>query len=305
MAMILPNKQKTPYNSKLYHEKGKPMFTVIQPYITLCRLDKPIGIYLLLFPVIWALILAGDHHLHHKITLLFVLGVIVMRSLGCIINDMADKEIDPLVTRTRHRPLANGRLSLLQAYRLAIGFACIALLLLLSLPTYCWPYAIPAALLTAIYPFCKRWIQCPQLILGLAFSSAIPMVYSAICHTVPPQAWLLSILSTLWPVIYDTQYALVDKADDQRIGVRSTAIWFGDNVYGILAGLQVMFFAGWIGFGVLYHFSAWSMIPLALAIGIAAYQQRLVLSQKSADAFTAFLSNRWLGCLLCVGIAIA
>jgi len=281
------------------------MFTSIQPYIALCRLDKPVGIYLLLFPVIWALILASDHHLHSDITIPFILGVIVMRSLGCIINDMADKDIDPLVTRTRNRPLANGRLGMIQAYRLATGLACIALGLLLSLPMYCWPYALPAALLTVIYPFCKRWIQCPQLILGLAFSSAIPMVYSAICHTVPSQAWLLCILSTLWPIIYDTQYALVDKADDQRIGVRSTAIWFGDNVCWILAGLQGLFFLGWLGFGLLYHFSAWSVIPFVLAAGVAIYQQQQVLSQKSTAAFAAFLSNRWLGCFLCLGIAIA
>lgn len=281
------------------------MFTPIQPYITLCRLDKPIGIYLLLFPVIWALILASNHHPYSHIAIPFILGVIVMRSLGCIINDMADKDIDPLVTRTRHRPLANGQLSILQAYRLATSLACIALGLLLSLPIYCWPYAIPAAVLTVIYPFCKRWIHCPQLILGLAFSSAIPMVYSAVCHTVPPQAWLLCLLSTLWPVIYDTQYALVDKEDDQRIGVHSTAIWFGDSVYTILALLQSLFFLGWLSFAFLYDFSIWSAIPFILAACVAAYQQKLVIGKRTPDAFIAFLSNKWLGCFLCLGIAIA
>ena len=281
------------------------MFATFQPYIALCRLDKPIGICLLLYPVIWALLLASNHHPDIGICIAFILGVIVMRTVGCIINDMADKDIDPLVRRTANRPLANGQLSLQQAYRVAVCLLCAAYLILLTLPIYCWPYAIPSGLLTLIYPFCKRWIHCPQLILGLAFSSAIPMVYSAICHTVPTQAWLLCILSTLWPIIYDTQYALVDKADDKQIGVRSTAIWFGDAVTPILALLQSVFFVGWLAFAITYHFAVASIIPFSLAAGVAIYQQRLIASAITEKAFSAFLSNAWLGLCLCVGVALA
>lgn len=261
----------------------------LKAFIYLMRLHKPIGIYLLWYPTAWALWLSQAPL---TLYLWFGLGTLVMRSAGCIINDIADRRWDGLVERTRYRPLANQSIKLLHAWLLFIFLLFLALLILIQLPKNCFYGALPAAGLTLIYPFCKRFFATPQLILSLAFSSSISMVF-----LIKPQPWTLSWtllqgLSILWIIAYDTEYAMVDLKDDIKVGIHSSARFFGRYVIQITLLLLTLSHLSWLGIAYrqafhLYYYFGWS-----LGIGFICYQAILLIRQTP---FKAFLHNSYYG----------
>jgi 4-hydroxybenzoate polyprenyltransferase len=272
-------------------------------YALLMRLHRPIGILLLLWPTLWALFLSGRGYPDVLVTTVFVLGVILMRSAGCVINDYADRHIDPHVHRTRDRPLAAGRVSTREALILFIILCVVAFGLVLLMNRLTIALSVVAALLAASYPFMKRYTHWPQVYLGIAFGWSIPMAFAAQTNSIPPIVWWLFITNVLWTVAYDTMYAMVDREDDLVIGVKSTAILFGQADKMIIAGLQigVLLLLLWIGqhenLGILYY------LGLLVASGLAIYQQWLIKDRNPQQCFQAFLNNNWFGAAIFVGIA--
>lgn len=270
----------------------------IPHYLRLMRFEKPIGSLLLLWPTLWALWVASSGSPSAKFVWIFSLGVIVMRSAGCVINDYADRHIDGHVQRSESRPLASGVLTPKNALKLFVILGLIAIGLLLLLPVRVWPWAIPAAALTIIYPFMKRYIQAPQMVLGLAFSFAIPMVYVAYGASFDAVFWILFVANTCWVVMFDTQYAMADREDDLKIGVKSTAIWFGRHDILIIAILQTVFIIAMVLIMILLHLSLSFMLGVCIAAGFFMYQQWLIRERKREPCFRAFLNNGWVGAII-------
>jgi 4-hydroxybenzoate polyprenyltransferase len=271
------------------------------PYIRLMRLDKPIGIYLLLYPTLWALLLAGSGIENY---IIFILGVIVMRSAGCVINDFADRNIDKFVARTKHRPLTTGEVSSKNALLLFAGLMIVALLLVLLTNTLTIFLGLIAGLLAFIYPFSKRFFAIPQLFLGVAFAMSVPMSFSATLGVVPNSAWIVFIATIVWTVFYDTQYAMSDREDDLKIGVRSSAIYFGKFDTIIIALLQVIFVALLISVGVIFNLGFWYVISVGIVILLLIYQQFLTFHRNRDACFQAFLNNNIVGLVITVGVII-
>lgn len=269
-------------------------------YLQLMRLDKPIGTLLLLWPTLWAIWLTGHPSLF--IILVFVAGVLVMRSAGCVINDYADRHFDGYVERTKNRPLARGALTAKNALWTLFVLLLIALLLLLTLNKLSWFIAGLALLTTLIYPFMKRYTHLPQITLGVAFSWGIPMVYAATIEQFPLTCWLLCFANICWTVAYDTQYAMVDRNDDLKIGVKSTAILFGRFDKLMIGLLQILTFTILLIIGVLNHLSLIFYVTLLLVIILFLYQQWLINSREQKQCFKAFMNNNLVGCLIFVGI---
>jgi 4-hydroxybenzoate polyprenyltransferase len=265
-------------------------------------MDRPIGSLLLLWPTLWALWIAGEGHPDLFITIVFLLGVFVMRSAGCVINDYADRDFDPYVDRTQDRPLAAGRVTPREALGLFVALMLLALALVLTLNTLTLWLALGGALLASLYPFMKRFTYLPQVHLGLAFSWPIPMAWAALTETIPPLAWLLLTGNLIWTVAYDTIYAMVDRDDDLQVGVKSTAILFGDMDRAFVAGMQVtvivvLALAGrQAGLGLSYDAS------LAVAGLLFAWQQWLIRDRERGPCFKAFLNNNWVGGAIFLGI---
>lgn len=278
------------------------MLEKLKHYALLMRLHKPIGIYLLLWPTLWAIWIAGNGHPSLKITLIFIAGVVLMRSAGCIINDFADRDIDGFVERTCERPLATKKVSPKEALVLFCLLATVALILVLQLNRLTLRLAVIGLILTLIYPFMKRVIDIPQFILGLAFSWSIPMAFAAQTGHVPAHAWLLFSAAALWPIAYDTCYAMADRKDDLKIGVRSTAILFGSADRYIVALLQIIFFALLLCLGIIKSFKVGYFIGVLFASGFAIYQQYLIKDREPALCFKAFINNNWLGMMILLGI---
>ena len=273
-------------------------------YLVLMRLNKPVGILLLLWPTLWALWFAAGGLPSLHVLAVFVLGTVLMRSAGCAINDFADRDFDAHVARTKDRPLAAGRIAPEAAVRLFVAVALIAFGLLTSLRnTQALLLSVPAVLLAASYPFAKRWHSMPQAHLGLAFSWGIPMAYAAVRHEVPwAEAGLLMAANACWVIAYDTFYAMTDRAEDLKIGVRSSAILFGAYDRAITALLQIaalglLAFAG-SDRGVLYF------AGLATAAGFAAYQQWLIKDREPARCLQSFLNNPYFGLAVFAGLAL-
>ena len=275
-------------------------------YLVLMRLHRPIGIFLLLWPTLWALWFAAGGMPPLKTLLVFIAGTVLMRSAGCAINDFADREFDPHVARTRDRPIAAGRVQPEEALRLFVAVSLIAFGLLTSLHSIsAILLAIPAVALAASYPFMKRWISLPQAYLGLAFSWGIPMAYAAVRSVVPWAEVLLLLAANLfWVIAYDTQYAMVDRVDDLKIGVKSSAIWFGRYdrlMIGLLHASALILLAG-LGFASgrgPYYFAG-----LALAAVHAIWQQWLTRRREPAACFRAFLSNNYFGAAIFLGLVL-
>lgn len=277
----------------------------LRDYALLMRLDKPIGIYLLLWPTLWALWLAAPGIPPLKILMVFVLGTVLMRSAGCAINDFADKDFDPHVARTRHRPVAAGRVTSGEALRLFVVVSLIAFGLLTSLHNMqTMLLAIPAALLAAMYPFMKRWISMPQAVLGLAFSWGIPMAYAVLRQTVPwIEVLLLMSANVMWVIAYDTFYAMADREDDLKIGVKSSAIFFGQYDRWITALLQI---GALLCLALAGRQLAWPyFVGLSIAALCALYQQWLIRAREPALCFKAFLHNTWFGLAVFTGLFVA
>lgn len=273
-------------------------------YARLMRLDRPIGIFLLLWPALWALWLAGGGRPDAYTVFVFVLGVVLMRSAGCVINDYADRGFDGGVRRTRERPFVRGEVSTREAAALFAVLCLAAFLLVLTLDWFTVALSLPALALAATYPFMKRYTYLPQVHLGAAFSWSVPMAFAALTGTVPREAWLLFIAAVLWTTIYDTMYAMVDREDDIRVGIRSTAILFGDNDRFILGVLQALLFVVLSVVGGKFDLGGGYTFGLALAAGLAVYQQYLIRRREPEACFRAFLNNNWFGAAVFAGILL-
>ncbi|MCG3202565.1 MAG: 4-hydroxybenzoate octaprenyltransferase [Gammaproteobacteria bacterium] len=271
-------------------------------YVALTRLDRPIGIFLLLWPTWWALLIAGGGRPDAWITVVFTLGVVLMRSAGCVINDFADRGFDGRVRRTRARPLAAGAVRPREALILCLVLCTAAFALVLTTNLYTILLSFAGVLLAATYPFAKRYTYLPQFHLGLAFGWGIPMAFAAQTDSVPPTAWLLLIANVLWSVVYDTMYAMVDREDDIRIGVKSTAILFGDADRFIIGVLQVsMLGTLWLlgaNLDLRWPFHA----GLAVTAALFAYHQYLIRGRDPEGCFRAFLHNNWAGMAIFAGL---
>lgn len=274
-------------------------------YLSLMRVDKPIGWLLLMWPTLWAVWIAGQGSPDAKLVWIFVAGVIIMRSAGCVINDYADKDIDPLIDRTTQRPLAAGLLSPRQGLGLFFLLGLLALCLLLLLPMRVWPWSIPAVMLTIAYPFMKRFIQAPQMVLGLAFSFGIPMVYVAMDHSFDLSFYLLILSNFFWVMIFDTQYAMSDREDDLKVGVKSTAILFGKHDKKIIFLFQLLVIGLWVAIASLQQLNHSFYFALLIAFTLFAYQQWLIRDDQRLPCFQAFVNNGWLGGVIWFGLVLA
>lgn len=273
-----------------------------QQYWLLARFDKPIGIYILLWPTLWALWIAGNGHPDGLVLLVFCLGVVLMRAAGCVINDYADKDFDPHVDRTKLRPIAAGRVKPKEALLVFAVLCLTAFALVLLMNSYTIALSFVAAFLAASYPFMKRYTHLPQAYLGMAFGFAVPMAFAALTNAIPLVAWILYLAVILWALVYDTMYAMVDIEDDLKIGVKSTAILFGSRVREITAGLQLIILGLLICVGGLQQLSWQYYLSLAVAAGLSVYQQVLIFHFHKPDCFKAFLNNHWFGLVVFTGL---
>jgi 4-hydroxybenzoate polyprenyltransferase len=269
------------------------------------RFDKPIGILLLLWPTYWALWLCNSKHPSLKIFIIFSLGVILTRAAGCIINDIADRNFDGHVARTKHRPIANGSIKIKPALILFCSLMCIAFSMVLLLNTYTIGLACIAALLATSYPFMKRFIHMPQAVLGLAFAWSIPMAYAASNNHIPPIAILLFIATAIWIIAYDTEYALTDIDDDLKIGLRSSAIFFGRHVRLAIGCCQITFLAILTYVGRHYQLGWPFYVGIIIASILLVYQQFLIANKRRDACFRAFMNNHWVGFSIFLGIVIS
>jgi 4-hydroxybenzoate polyprenyltransferase len=276
----------------------------LREYALLMRLDRPIGIFLLLWPTLWALLIAGEGRPDPMVLMVFILGVVLMRSAGCVINDFADREIDGHVQRTRDRPLAAGRVSELEAKLLFLLLCLLAFGLVLLLNTLTIMLSFVGALLAASYPFMKRVTHLPQVYLGAAFGWSVPMAFAAQTGTVPPIAWLLFTATVLWATAYDTMYAMVDREDDLVLGVKSTAILFGDADRQIIGIIQVMVLVCLLMIGYQAKLGLYYYGGVLVAAALAAYQQGLIRYREREGCFRAFLNNNWFGAAVFTGLLL-
>jgi 4-hydroxybenzoate polyprenyltransferase len=276
----------------------------LREYALLMRLDRPIGTFLLLWPTLWALWIAGAGRPDPHVFLVFVAGVVLMRSAGCVMNDFADRRIDPHVERTRDRPLARGTVAPLEALLLAGALGAIAFGLVLTMNRLTVLLALGGAVLTIAYPFLKRVTHLPQVWLGASFGWSVPMAFAAQTGAVPQLAWLMFITVVLWAVVYDTMYAMVDREDDLRLGVRSTAILFGDADRAMIGVLQALvLLALWL-IGARAGLGGWYLGGLAVAAALSLWQQYLIRERHPADCFRAFLNNHYFGMVVFAGILL-
>lgn len=281
------------------------MMEKLRHYARLVRLDRPIGIYLLLWPTLWALWIAAQGMPDPVILGTFTAGVVLMRSAGCAINDYADRHVDPHVARTKTRPLAAGHITPREALGVAAVLALAAFLLELQLNRLTIALSLVAVLLAATYPFMKRFHHLPQVHLGAAFAWAIPMAFTAVTGEMPPLvAWLLFVAAVLWTTAYDTMYAMCDREDDLKIGVKSSAILFGQHDRLMIAILQTLTLLLLLLVGILSHLGIWYWLGLLAAVGFSLYQQWLIRHREAQPSLQAFLNNHWLGMAIFVGLAL-
>ena len=276
----------------------------LRDYIALMRLDKPIGIFLLLWPALWALLVAAQGRPDTHIVVVFALGVVLMRSAGCVINDYADRDFDRYVSRTRDRPLTAGRISP-RAALVLFGVLCLlAFGLVLQLNTLTLVLSVGGVALAVIYPFMKRVTHLPQVVLGAAFGWAVPMAFAAQSGTVPQVGWLMFTATVLWATVYDTMYAMVDRQDDIALGLKSTAILFGDADRIIIGLLQVMVLVCLLMIGYQVKLGLIYYTGVALGGALFVYQQRLIRFRERDNCFRAFLNNNWFGLAVFLGILL-
>ncbi|WP_423213481.1 4-hydroxybenzoate octaprenyltransferase [Rhodocyclus gracilis] len=274
-------------------------------YSKLMRLDKPIGTLLLLWPTFWALWLSSHGHPDWLVVGIFSLGTFLMRSAGCVINDFADRDFDPHVARTRQRPLAAGKVTTKETLALFVALVIVSFVLILPLQNWLViELSFAALFLAASYPFTKRFFAIPQAYLGIAFGFGIPMAYAAQINSVPAEAWWLLLANIFWAVAYDTEYAMVDRPDDLKIGIKTSAITFGRyDVAAVMFCYAVTFgLIGWVGYGE--HLGAFFYAGLAVAAGMAVYHWTLIRDRAGPPCFKAFMHNNWLGAAVFAGIAL-
>ena len=293
-----------PLKNKPVVRLGPGLIKQLQNYVFLMRLDKPIGVWLLLWPTLWALWLAGEGHPDAGIFTVFILGVVVMRSAGCVLNDFADRNIDPYVERTRTRPIASGAVAPAEAITLFIALALVAVGLAAMLNPPAQLLAVIAAGLTVVYPFIKRFISIPQFVLGAAFGWAVPMAFAAQTGYAPQLAWLVFGTALIWAVIYDTFYAMVDREDDLKVGVKSTAILFGDADLFVIGGLQLLMLVALLFIGKMAELGFWYYGAVFIAAILMLYHQWLARDRQESGCFKAFLHNHYIGMIVFIGIVL-
>jgi 4-hydroxybenzoate polyprenyltransferase len=295
----------TPIQNFLHQPAIADFWSKIKPFWGLMRLDKPVGIYLLLWPTFWALWIAAEGIPDFSILVIFILGVIFMRSAGCVINDYADRNVDGHVSRTLARPLVTGAVTNKQALILFFSLLAISFILVLFTNTLTIQLSFAGAALAAIYPFMKRHTHLPQVFLGAAFSWAIPMAFAAQADELPKYIWLIYIANLSWTVAYDTMYAMVDRDDDIKIGVKSTAILFADAdkvMIGILQGITIfcLFLLGSeLALNIFYY------LGLLVAIGLMIYQQWLIRARDKEGCFAGFINSHWVGVAVWLGLVLS
>jgi 4-hydroxybenzoate polyprenyltransferase len=276
----------------------------LRNYGKLMRIDKPIGTWLLLWPTLWALWLAGDGAPDQGLFVVFVAGVFVMRSAGCVLNDFVDRKIDPYVERTRTRPLATGAVAPFEALILFVALGLIAIGLATMLNRQAQLLAVVGAVLTIAYPFIKRYVSVPQFVLGAAFGWAAPMAFAAQTGETPELAWLVFGTALIWAVIYDTFYAMVDREDDKKIGIKSTAVLFGEVDLFMIAGLQGLMVVALVLIGYRAELGFWYYLSVVLAAGMMAWHLWLARDRKPEGCFEAFLKNHYIGMVVFIGIVL-
>ncbi len=285
-------------------KKIKLKYNKFKQYLLLIRLNRPIGMFLLLWPTLWGLWIASEGFPNTKILVVFLFGVFLIRSAGCILNDIIDKDFDKFVARTKNRPLASDKLSSIEAFIVAISLILIAFLLVLTTNTLTVQLSFVAIILAGTYPFLKRHTYLPQFFLGLTFGWSIPMAFAATTNSIPKIAWLLLIANILWAVVYDTIYAMIDREDDLKIGIKSTAILFDDADRFIIGLIQSLVLIALIVIGqqaslnTIYYFS--------LIIGgcLFLYQLYLIRNRDPKKCMQAFLNNNWFGLVIFIGLLI-
>jgi 4-hydroxybenzoate polyprenyltransferase len=276
----------------------------LKAYAYLIRLDKPIGTLLLLWPTLWALWLASSGMPDLNILFIFVVGTFLMRSAGCAMNDFADRDFDRHVQRTKERPVTSGKISGKEAVAVALALALIAFLLIQSLNTFTKQLSVLALLVAFIYPFTKRFFAMPQAILGIAFGFGIPMAYAAILDFIPLEAWVLFVGNIFWAIAYDTAYAMVDREDDLRLGLRTSAITFGKHDVAAIGVCYGILFITQLWVAQLADLSNYFLVGWFMALACAIYHMQLVSTRKREECFLAFRHNNWLGGFLFLGIVL-
>jgi len=280
------------------------IFDRLQQYWLLARFDKPIGILILLWPALWALWLASSGSPDLLVLTVICCGVVLMRAAGCVINDYADRNLDPHVERTKLRPMAAGKVQPKEALIVFTVLSLTAFAMVLLLNTYTILLSFGGVFLAASYPFMKRYTQLPQAYLGIAFGWAVPMSFAAQSNEIPLVAWLMYLATALWALVYDTMYAMVDKEDDLKIGIKSTAILFGDKDREVMAVLQVIIMLLMIQVGRLQDLSWIYYVTLACASLFFVYQQKLIFYRDKKDCFKAFLNSNWFGLTIFVVLVL-
>jgi 4-hydroxybenzoate polyprenyltransferase len=276
----------------------------IKQYWILARFNRPIGILILLWPALWALWVASDGSPDVPVLVIICLGVVLMRAAGCVINDYADRSFDPHVERTKLRPIASGKVSPREALIVFVVLCLCAFGLVLFLNTFTIILSFIAAFLAASYPFMKRYTHLPQAYLGIAFGWAVPMSFSAQTNTIPAVAWVMYLAVILWALVYDTMYAMVDKDDDLKIGVKSTAILFGNYDRQIIAVLQVIILGLLLVIGQIKQLSWPYYLGVLIAASLSVYQQILIFHREKSLCFKAFLNNNWFGMAVFAGLVM-
>ncbi len=276
----------------------------LQQYWLLARFDRPIGILILLWPTLWALWVASSGKPDLLVLMVLCLGVVLMRAAGCVINDYADRDFDPHVARTKQRPIAAGKVKPKEALIVFVVLCLLAFGLVLLLNLYTIALSFVAAFLAASYPFMKRYTHLPQAYLGIAFGWAVPMAFSAQTNAIPLVAWVMYLAVVLWALVYDTMYAMVDKDDDLKIGVKSTAILFGDYDRHIMAVLQLIILGLLVAVGHMQQLGWPYYGGVLVAAGLSVYQQKLIVHREKSQCFKAFLNNNWFGVAVFAGLVL-
>jgi len=276
----------------------------VRDLIELARLHRPIGIWLLLWPVVWALWIAGASHPSGFVSTIFVLGTVAMRSAGCVINDLADRDFDPFVKRTRDRPIASRRIAPAEAVVWFLALIGVALALVLQLDPFTIRMSFIGAALAVTYPLFKRFFPLPQFYLGVAFSWGVPMAFNAQTGMIPRVAWIIFFAGIIWAAIYDTMYAMVDREDDLKIGVKSSAIVFGDMDKLIIGTLQALMLFALYLVGTNMKYGYWYNLGLVGVAVFFVYQQWLIRKRQPEGCFKAFINNQYVGLVVWVGILL-
>ena len=268
------------------------------------RLDKPIGIWLLMWPMLWSMWVSTDGQVNETLLIVFLIGVIIMRSAGCVLNDIADKNIDPFVKRTKDRPIASGKVSVREGKKLFILLMAVAFSLLFFLNTSTKLLALVGALITTVYPFLKRIISAPQLFLGVAFGWAVPMTFSANLGYVNKSGWLIFVTAIIWAIIYDTYYAMVDRDDDINLPVKSTAILFGKYDLLIIGICQIIMVFLLILLAKIMNATIWVHLSIFISSCIMMHHQIITKKRQRSACFRAFYNNHYIGMVIFIGILL-